>query len=236
MAPEPTHLRAGWDAEAGNWIGWARAPDHDHFFWRMGLPGLLELLPEPGRRTLDLACGEGRLSRVLHGRGHRVVGVEGSPALAAAAREAEPAIEVIDGDAAALPLEDGSVDLVVCSMALLNFDDMPGAVREVARVLSDGGRFAFTTVHPWNSLKAGPDYFHEHAYPETRARGGLEMTFWDAHRPLSAYTRALEDTGLAIEALREPRPSASYVEAFPEVEQWTRRPAFLLGRAVKQRA
>src|SRR4051812_42321707 len=124
MEPDAIQMRDAWDAEAANWIAWARTPDHDHFFWRLGLPALLALLPAPGRRTLDLACGEGRLSRILRERGHAVVGVEGSPALAAAAREAEPAIEVIDGDAAAIPLDDRAVDLAVCSMALLNLDDM----------------------------------------------------------------------------------------------------------------
>ena len=226
-------MRAAWDAEASNWVRWAREPGHDHFFWRLGLPALLELLPAPGRRTLDLACGEGRVSRVLAERGHDVVGVESSPALAAAAREAAPGIEVLDGDAAALPLADGAVDLVVCSMALLNFDDMDGAVREAARVLEPGGRLCFTTVHPWNSLKAGEDYFAEHTYAETRTRGGLAMTFTDRHRPLGALARAFERAGLLIEALREPVPDAAHVAAFGSVEQWTRRPVFLAGRVLR---
>ena len=226
-------MRSAWDAQAQNWIAWARAPEHDHFFWRLGLPALLELLPAAGRRTLDLACGEGRLSRVLAERGHRVIGVEGSPALAAAAREAAPSIEVLDGDAAAIPLPDGAVDLVVCSMALLNFDDLDAAVAEAARVLEPGGRLCFTTVHPWNSLKDEPDYFAEATYAETRTRDGLTMTFTDRHRPLHAFSRAFEAAGLLIEALREPVPDAEHIARHPRVERWTRRPAFLLGRAVR---
>ena len=35
----------------------------------MSEPALLELLPPPGRLTLDLACGEGRLARVLQAGG-----------------------------------------------------------------------------------------------------------------------------------------------------------------------
>ena len=226
-------MRSAWDAQAQNWIAWARAPEHDHFFWRLGLPALLELLPAAGRRTLDLACGEGRLSRVLAERGHRVIGVEGSPALAAAAREAAPSIEVLDGDAAAIPLPGGAVDLVVCSMALLNFDDMDAAVREAARVLEPGGRFCFSTVHPWNSLKGGADYFAEHTYEEERSRGGLTMTFTDRHRPLGAFSRAFEAAGLLIEALREPVPDDEHLAHHPSVERWRRTPVFLLGRAVK---
>ena len=78
-------LREAWDTSAGDWIRWARSPELDHGFWRMGLPWLLELLPAPGRLTVDVGCGEGRLARVLQARGHHVVGVESSPALAAAA-------------------------------------------------------------------------------------------------------------------------------------------------------
>lgn len=226
-------MRSAWDAQAANWVRWARSPEHDHFFWRMGLPALLDLLPQPGRRTLDLACGEGRVSRALAERGHRVLGVEASPALAAAAREAAPAIEVLEADAAALPLADGAFDLVVCSMALLNFDDLEASVREAARVLEPGGRFCFTTVHPWNSLKSAEDYFAEQTYAETRTRDGLTMTFTDRHRPLSAFSRAFEGAGLLIEALREPVPDAEHVALWPKVERWTRRPAFLAGRAVR---
>jgi SAM-dependent methyltransferase len=233
MAGEPIHMRTAWDAQAANWVRWARSPEHDHFFWRLSLPALLDLLPAPGRRTLDLACGEGRVSRVLAERGHDVLGVEGSPALAAAAREAAPAIEVLEADAAALPLADGAVDLVVCSMALLNFDDLEASVSEAARVLEPGGRFCFTTVHPWNSLKSGEDYFAERTYEETRTRDGLTMTFTDRHRPLSALSRAFEGAGLLIEAVREPVPDAEHVAWRPKVEQWTRRPAFLAGRAVR---
>jgi SAM-dependent methyltransferase len=233
MERDAIHMRSAWDAQAANWVRWARTPEHDHFFWRLGLPALLELIGAPGRRTLDLGCGEGRLSRVLAEREHALVGVEGSPALAAAAREAAPGIEVLDGDAAAIPLEAGAVDLVVCSMALLNFDDMDLAVREVARVLEPGGSFCFSTVHPMNSLKDGDDYFAEHTYEETRTRGGITMTFSDRHRPLGAYAAALEGAGLLLQALREPVPDAAYVALEPSVERWTRRPVFLLGRAVK---
>jgi SAM-dependent methyltransferase len=233
MERDATHMRAAWHAQAADWVRWARTPDHDHFFWRLGLPALLELIGEPGRRTLDLACGEGRLSRVLAERGHAVVGVEGSPTLAAAARAAAPRIDVLDGDAAAIPLEEGAVDLVVCSMALLNFDDMDAAVREVARVLEPGGRFCFSTVHPMTSLKDGADYFAERTYEETRTRAGLTMTFTDRHRPLRAYADALERAGFLLQALREPVPDAEHIAREPDVERWTRRPVFLLGGAVK---
>jgi SAM-dependent methyltransferase len=239
LAPADT-LRQAWDAEAAAWIAWARTPGHDHYFWRLTMPALLALLPEPGALTVDVGCGEGRLARELRTRGHRVVGIEGSPALAAAAREADPEFEVHVADAAAMPLDDGCADLAVASMSLLNMDDLDGVAREVARILRPGGRFAFSTVHPMNSFKplggwedAGQSYFAGYAYAETRTRGGLTMTFHDAHRPLSAYLGALERAGLLVEAVREPVPDDAYVADFPEVERWRRAPSFLMARAVR---
>jgi ubiquinone/menaquinone biosynthesis C-methylase UbiE len=146
-------LRAAWDAEAAAWIAWARTPDQDHCFWRMTLPALPALLPAPGELTVDVGCGEGRVARELAARGHRVVGIEGAEALAAAAREADPSFEVHAVAAAAMPLPDACADVAVASMSLANIDDMEGAVGEIARILRPGGRFVFSTMHPANSMK-----------------------------------------------------------------------------------
>lgn len=234
-----SRTRAAWEEQAGGWIEWARAPGLDHTFWGFNLPALLELVPPPGRLTLDVGCGEGRVARELIRRGHTVVGVEGSEALAAAARAAEPSFEVHVGDAQRMPLADAAADLAVASMSLLNIDAMPEAVAEVARVLEPGGRFCFSLVHPHNSAKPlgdHPDagsYFAEYGYAEQRGRDGREMTFHDIHRPLSAYAGALERAGMPIEALREPVPGEAYLAQHPEMERWTHKPCFLHVRAVK---
>jgi hypothetical protein len=47
-----------WENQAGNWIAWTRAPGLDSY-WRYR-PALFEFLPDPGRATIDLGCGEGR--------------------------------------------------------------------------------------------------------------------------------------------------------------------------------
>ena len=226
-------LRASWDQAAADWIAWARSPDHDHFFWRMNLPWLLDALPQPGELTVDVGCGEGRLAREMIARGHHVVGVEGSPALARAARDAEPSFEVHVADAAAMPLPDACADLAVASLSLLNIDDMAGAVRDVARILRPDARFGFNVPHPTNSNKGPGHYFETYDYAETRERDGLRMTFHDTHRPLSAYFAALEAAGLLVEALREPHPSPEYVRDHPAVAKWRQEPAFVLIRAVK---
>jgi SAM-dependent methyltransferase len=227
-------LRDAWESEAAGWIAWARSPGTDHFFWRFSLPALLELAPPPGRLTVEIGCGEGRVARELIARGHRVVGIEGSATLAQAARDAHPPLEVQVADARDMPLDDGTADLVVASMVLLNVDDLDAVVGEVARVLAPGGRFCFSTTHPGSGRqKAGDDYFAVVRFAETRERDGVRMTFHDVHRPLSSYTGALERAGFLIEAVREPVPDDAYVADHPRVARWRREPCFLLVRAVK---
>jgi SAM-dependent methyltransferase len=224
---------------ADDWVRWARTPGHDHFFWSFVRPRLLEALPPPGRLTVDVGCGEGRLARLLQAAGHRVIGVEASPRLAEAARTADPPAEVVVADAAALPLDDASADLVVASMSLLNIADLDGAVDEVARVLAPGGRFCFATAHPQASyatvleLVGQRSYFAETTFAETRERDGLRMTFTDTHRPLSAVTGALTRAGLLLELLREAVPDAAHVAAHPEVARWRAEPLLLVGRALQ---
>ena len=134
MALDPT-----WEAKAGAWARFARSPEHDHFFWLFNGPRFLELIPEPGRCTLDLACDEGRLGRLLGQRGHRVVAVDGAPTMGRLAHEAGGQLVVV-GDAGRLPIASGIVDLAVVFMSLQDISDLEPAIAEVARVLVEGGQ------------------------------------------------------------------------------------------------
>jgi ubiquinone/menaquinone biosynthesis C-methylase UbiE len=131
-------LRAAWEGEADDWIRLARG--EDHFAWLFNLPAFFELLPPPGRLTIDIGCGEGRVARELKKLGHTVRGFDASPTLVEAAREADPEIDVQLADAAALPVEDGAADLAVAFMTYQSVDDLGASVAEAARVLDTGGR------------------------------------------------------------------------------------------------
>jgi len=232
-----------WEDHAAKWIEWARKPGHDSY-WTFHRDVFLELVPPPSGRTLDLGCGEGRLSRDLVAHGHDVVGVDASPTLLAAAREAAPEIEVHQADAAALPLADSSFGLVVAFMSLQDVDNLEDAIRESARVLSPGGHLCLAIVHPINSagtwertdgdspLVIAGSYLDPFFYADTVARGGLEMTFTSVHRPLEAYTEALAGSGFVIERLREPR-LPDHVIGSEHTPRWRRLPLFLHLRAVK---
>jgi SAM-dependent methyltransferase len=89
--------------------------------------------------ALDAACGTGRHAAHLASLGHTVIGVDTSPAMLARAREKVPQGEFHEADLHELPLADGSVDLVVCAIALVHVADLEGPFREFARVLRPGG-------------------------------------------------------------------------------------------------
>lgn len=222
-----------WEERSEDWVRWARSRELDFGFWELNLPAMLELLPAPGRLTLDIACGEGRLSRELARLGHRVIGIDSSPSLLAAAHASDPDGEMLLADAAALPLDDGMADLAVASMALMTVNDVPAVVAEVARVLAPGGRFLVTLLHPVDTWgDAGGSYFVETPYDKEIVRDSGRMTFHDAHRPLSAYFGALEQAGFAIERLREPVPSEGYFDRHPDAAHLRGRPFLLHLRAV----
>jgi SAM-dependent methyltransferase len=228
------NLRDAWEANAEAWIAWARAEGHDHFFWRYSRPALLSVVPSPGRLTLDLASGEGRMARALRDAGHSVLAVESSPTLVRAARKADPRMEVLRADLARMPLGDGIADVAVCSMALMDLDDLEGSLREIARVLAPGGRLCASISHPAQSEEMASHYFASERFVETMSRGGLEMTFASYHRPLSSYTAALADAGFVIERLEEPVPAQDYVSDHPEVAGWREQAMLVVLRARRE--
>jgi SAM-dependent methyltransferase len=235
VAPTSDHsLGQAWEDNADAWLKWARSADLDHAFWRLNMPALLELLPQPTGVTLDVGCGEGRLARELRRLGYQVVGLENSPSLAAAAQDADPEFEVIVADAANMPISSGSIDLAIVSLALMNMDDMKGAVSEIARVLKDGGILCFSILHPLNSWGDAGDvsYFETVAYDERIEANGEAMTFHDTHRPLSDYFTALETAGFLVERLHEPRPDDAYAASHAAARRWQSQPGFLHVRAI----
>lgn len=217
-----------WERRAAEWIAWARTSGHDVYFELLNWPEFERLLPEPGRLTLDLGCGEGRLGRLLQPAGHRLVGLDSSPTMVALARDGGGYDRVLDADAGAIPLDEGAVDLVVAFMSLHDMDDPARAITECARVLEPGGRFCAAIVHPLNRPEDNlVNYFEHQRVVVPVERDGLTMTFEAIDRPLAYYTRALEQSGFVIEALREPRPDTAAVEAEPRLAPAARRPFFL---------
>jgi len=158
-------------------------------------------------RLLDLGCGEGWLLRAVKERSDAVcLGVDGSAALVAAARAADP-----EGDYACLSyreVADGALgkwrpfDLIVCNFALFEEDLLP-LLSALRHSLTPEGQLLIQTLHPWSA--SGGDYrdgwrredfgaFPEEAWQPMR---------W-YYRRLETWVAVLRAAGYRLNDLREP--------------------------------
>jgi len=104
---------------------------------------LVEAHAEQGAAVLEVAPGPGYLAIELARRGFHVTGVEISTDFVGIekhnAEEASVFVDFKQGNASALPLEDGVFDFVICSAAFKNFKEPLEALHEMYRVLKPQG-------------------------------------------------------------------------------------------------
>jgi ubiquinone/menaquinone biosynthesis C-methylase UbiE len=140
--------------------------------------------------ALDAACGTGRHAAHLVASGHAVVGVDRSAAMLAVARRKLPQAEFRVGDMTALPLDDGSVDVAVCALALTHLPDPGPAIAELARVVRPGGRIVLSDAHPAYVLLQGQALFpHDDGLAFVRNYPHLHSRYLDAFSGLGLVVR-----------------------------------------------
>jgi SAM-dependent methyltransferase len=169
---------------------------------------IYELLPQPRGLTVDVGCGEGRLTRELSQRGYDVVGVDASTALVDEARAVDPSGRYEVASIDALPFADGAVELALCVNVLPHVHDLRAAAVELARILAPGAKLLIGTIHP--VAHAGS---HDEASGElriadywNREREAVplgEHTVHHERRTIEDYLRTLLGAGFALDDLRE---------------------------------
>jgi len=105
-----------------------------------------------GDRVLDACCGTGDLAIAARKRGAEVTGLDFSEAMLVRARKKAPTIEWVEGDMLALPFDDAAFDAVTVGFGVRNVTDLEAGLRELRRVLRDGGRLGIleiTTPRGW---------------------------------------------------------------------------------------
>lgn len=231
--------REHWSHYASEWIAWARTPNHDAF-WAY-LDPLKAFIGRGTGEALEIGCGEGRVSRLLQDCGYRVTATDPVGDLVTAAAEAGSARAYAVAEAGNLPFADRCFDLVVAYNVLMDVDDLPGALKEIRRLLRPSGQLVASIVHPFADRGRFADshdespfvvagrYFGRQHFAGVEEHGGLRMHFAGWSQPLENYMAALEEVGLAITSLREPVPDLS--TGRERMRRWSRVPLFLWWKA-----
>lgn len=189
-----------------------------------------------GRRVLDVACGEGYGAySIQKGGAARVIGVDISSEAVRHAR-ARYGIDARVGSAEELPLENGSVDVVVSFETIEHIPSPPRFIQECARVLTRGGQLILSSPNrELYRLRNGINPFHcselsepeltrtvsAHfqiegiygQYPEMRVAGLLDPCAW----PLLPWLRLKGVNAVRLRLLnRESSPLSQVAQALAE--------------------
>lgn len=168
---------------------------------RRRLANLKALSPKPGDRIADIGAGTGLLAldlaRAVGGSGD-VVAIDPSAEMraAAAARCAERKnVQILEGTADALPLEDGRLDGAVSLQVFEYLENVPTALAEINRVLRRGGRLVIGDLH-WDS-----HVWHA----DDRQRMDRILSIWNQHvvepRIPALLPPMLRQAGFEVEAV-----------------------------------
>ncbi|HEY6457860.1 MAG TPA: malonyl-ACP O-methyltransferase BioC [Steroidobacteraceae bacterium] len=158
---------------------------------------LIRMTPEV---IIDVGCGTGHAARSLKCRYRPAMVIALDPALGMLRETRRRGswlrpLQRVCADVFQLPFKDGAVDLVFSSLMLQWCDDLDAALREIRRVLSPSGFFAFTSF--------GPDTLRELRSAWATADGGTHVSgFRDMHDIGDAVARAgLSEPVMDVERL-----------------------------------
>ncbi|MEJ8569887.1 class I SAM-dependent methyltransferase [Microbaculum marinum] len=207
---------AEFDLAAG-YQRWAKTYDRPLRLFPVEEPTLHALIAGlPPGTVLDAACGTGRYSAHLVESDHDVVGIDNSEAMLARARVKLPQATFRLGELTDLPLDDASVDAVVCALALVHLPDVAPAITEFARVLRPGGSLFISDVHPflitlgWRAQVPAAD-------------GATGFMALHPHMA-SEYVQALTASGFLVRGCFEPAlgPDSAVTVTSPHIPEATR--------------
>jgi SAM-dependent methyltransferase len=135
----------------------AIAAEYDNRYRDTSFPGLEAALRQhvadaPGLRVLEVGCGSGHFVQVLGRLGAQVLGLDISLGMLQQARGRSGNALLVRASAERLPCASGCFDRVCAINAMHHFDDKRAFLREVARVLPEGGTLFSVGLDPHQGL------------------------------------------------------------------------------------
>jgi ubiquinone/menaquinone biosynthesis C-methylase UbiE len=154
------------------------------------------VVPAADGRVLEIGIGSGLNLPFYSRRVDRLIGLDPSPKLLSMARrnlrpDLSP-VELIEGSAESIPLEDRSVDTVVTTWTLCSIPDARRALREIYRVLDPIGRLLF--IEHGRAPDPNVRWWQDHLTPIwKRLSGGCHLN--------RAIKMLIEDAGFRFERI-----------------------------------
>jgi ubiquinone/menaquinone biosynthesis C-methylase UbiE len=150
------------------WLGRGLYADRDRPGWEEELRTLTRVIAElPTKRTLDVACGTGFLTRHLRGD---VVGLDASERMLTVARQRAPSARFVCGDALALPFEENSFERLFASYFYCHLEEA-----DRLRFLAEAQRVARELVVVGSRLQDGAA---PERWEERRLKDGSRWTVY----------------------------------------------------------
>lgn len=215
---------SSWGKLGREWLELAQTGESRmHFI----MPYMLQIMRDvEGKRILDLGCGDGGYARELTKRNARVVAVDCSKSsidycIELALRCGMDIEHHIRNSNDLYGLEADSFDIVLCSMMLMDCEDLEGTLSEVFRVLKSNGKVFASVLHPCfnGNTETGIGRQGEGIDREVVVKNYFMPSTWEAplyrgktsviwrHRTLEDYVKAFIKSGLTITDMNEPRPT-----------------------------
>ena len=211
-----------WD-QASRWYDSLVGMSGSDYHQTIVMPGVFKMLElKPGRRVLDLACGQGVFSRFLLGKKIKPEGLDSSEELLRMARDRSGKSVLYHlGDAGDSKLLNGrQFDGIACLLAVQNMEKVEPVFQNVSRWLKPEGKFVMVLTHPcfriprqshwgWDEEKK-IEYRRVDRYANEMKVPILTPPFVDKlnftmtyHRPLQSYFSTLHKAGLCVDSLEE---------------------------------
>ncbi len=129
------------------------------------------LIPEAGKKYVDIGCGTGNYTVALAEKGFDFTGIDPSEKMLSTARAKKPDIKWVCASAEDLPFQDKSFDGAIGTLTIHHWSDLEKAFAEIRRTLRSGGRIVLFTSSP----RQMNGYWLNHYFPQMLAASIAEM-------------------------------------------------------------
>jgi len=189
-------------------------------------PIMFQLVPQnlKGKKLLDIGCGPGiHLKKYLE-RGAEGFGIDISRKMIELAKKYCSSANFKVGSIYQLEFEDSSFDIITASLVLDHVQDFEKSLKEINRVLKQGGLFVFSNPHPLIYMfRDTKEFAPNHSYFDKDTIyyniTGIGKKFPGYPRTLQEQVQAIIKSGFILEDFIENSPQQEWKEKYKDIDE-----------------